>query len=114
MELSDIAYIFVVLIILIGVMYSLLFLVKKYLFKQGNSSLGSMSINVLTTQPLMPKKFISIVKIHNKYFVLGISDNAINLIDKLEDVTDEDFENENKTKKGFEFLKMLKNNMSGK
>jgi len=114
MELSDIAYIFFVLIILTGVMYSLLFLVKKYLFKQGKADLGNVNIKVLTTQPLMPKKFISIVKIHKNYFVLGISDNAINLIEKLDDVTDEDFQKENKTKKSFDFLKMLKDNMSGK
>jgi len=114
MGFSDIAYIFFILMILLGVMYSLLFLVKKYLFKQGDPNTGSINIQVISTQPLMPKKFISIVKIHKNYFVLGISDNAINLIDKLDDISDEDLKPGIKEKRGFEFFKMIKNNMGGK
>lgn len=114
MSLSDIAYIFFILMILLGVMYSLLFLVKKYLFKQGDPNIGHVKIQVISTQPLMPKKFISIVKIHKDYFVLGISDNAITLISKLDDIDDEDLKPEIKEKRGFDFFKMLKNNMSGK
>ncbi len=114
MGFLDIAYVFVVLILLIGVMYSLLFLVKKYFFKQGNTKSGGINIQVLTTQPLMPKKYISVVKIHKKYFVLGISDNAINLIERLDDVTDADFQPEKKSNKTSSFLKILKENMVGK
>lgn len=108
MEYSDILYIFFVLIILMGVMYSLLFLVKKFLFNPGSRSKNRVNIDVISTQPLMPKKFLSVVKIEEKYFVLGISDHSINVIDKLDNLTiDEDYQSgERKT-----FLDHLKENM---
>lgn len=110
MKSSDILYIFFVLFILMGVMYSLLFLVKRFLFNGNPKGLKNVNIKVISTQPLMAKKFLSVVKIEDKYFVLGISDHSINLIDKLENFNPpEEVETDKKS-----FMEILKNNMVGK
>ena len=111
MGFGDIAQIFLVLLLLIGVMYSLLFLVKKYLFTFDKKGSKLVKINVLSTQVLMPKKYVSVVRIKDKIFILGVSDNSITLLDKQDDFT-KDLEDEigsDSSKKSF--LDMLKQNM---
>lgn len=108
MGASDILYIFFVMIILLGVMYSLLYIVKKFLFNAGSKGRKNVNISVISTQPLMAKKFLSVVKIEDKYFVLGISDHSINLIDKLDNFTEDEDEIIEKPKS---FLDHLKSNM---
>ncbi len=84
MGFFDIVKIFVVLLLLLGLMYALLFLVKKYLYQSGSSGSGKPKIKVITTQMLMPKKFISVVQVLDKVYVLGVTDHAFTLIDKKE------------------------------
>ena len=84
MELWDLAKIFFTLILLTGIMYGLLFLVKKYLYSFDKKGAKDLKFNILSTQVIMPKKFISLVRFQNKIFILGISDNSINLIDKMD------------------------------
>ena len=111
MTFWDIVKIFAVLLILMGVMYMLLFLVKKYLYTFDKRNSKIFNINVLTTQAIMPKKFISVVRVHDKLFVLGVSDNAINLIDKLDDFTAQTEHENYSNNQPHRFFDYLKRNM---
>lgn len=85
MGFGDFAYVFAVLLVLFGVMYGLLYFVKKYMFSFTQKGNQPVNIQVLSTRALMPKKFVSVVKIQDKVYFLGISENSVNLIDKLEE-----------------------------
>lgn len=114
MGFGDILQIFFVLFVLLGIMYAMLYLVKKYLFTFDKRASKLVNISVLSTQVLMPKKYISVVKIREKVYVLGVSDNSITLLDKQEDFT-KDLQNEeiNPSEKK-NFLDILKQNMGRK
>lgn len=80
----DIIKIFLVLFVLLGVMYFLLLLAKRFLYSVDTKNSKMFNINVLSTQVLMPKRFVSVVKIQDKLYILGVSDYSVNLIDKLD------------------------------
>lgn len=91
MSFFDVVKIFFVLILLVGLLYVILFLMKKYLYL-GNPKSGKIfNIKILATQMLMPKKYVSLVKIYNKVYLLGVSEQSISLLDKIENL-DPDFE----------------------
>ncbi len=83
MNLWDFVKIFLVLILLAGLLYSMLFLLKKYIYASEGKNPKLLNIKILSTQLLMPKKFVSVVKILDKVYILGVSDQSISLIDKL-------------------------------
>lgn len=70
------------LLIISLMLYGLLLFVKKYSFKRGGRSLQS--IKVLSNQMIMPKKFLSVVKVKDKLLILGISENNISLLKEIE------------------------------
>ena len=84
MSFLDIVKAFIPLIIIVGLLYGVLLLIKKYgtPFK-GNKGV-SVPIKVLSTQMIMPKKFISIVRVDDKLLVLGVSENSITMLKELE------------------------------
>ncbi|MFA8341681.1 MAG: flagellar biosynthetic protein FliO [Rhodothermaceae bacterium] len=86
MQVSDYLYMFFVLALLLGVMYLLLFLMKKYLYSFNSKGNKKIKMEVLNTQAILPKKFVSAVKINDKVYLLGISEQSVNLIDKLDDI----------------------------
>lgn len=85
MGFFDIVRIFFVLILLLGIMYGLLYLVKKYIYTPGSSSGKSHGIKILSTQMIMPKKFISIIQIIDTVYIIGITDQSLTLLDKTTD-----------------------------
>lgn len=83
MNLWDFVKIFLVLLLLAGLLYAMLYLLKKYVYASEGKNPKLLNIKVLSTQLIMPKKFISVVKIMDKVYVLGVSDQSISLVDKL-------------------------------
>lgn len=82
MGFFDIFKLLFILSLLVGVMYLVLYLTKRFLY-QGNSREGaSHAINVLSTQMIMPKKFISIIRIEQVEYIVGIADSGFTLLDK--------------------------------
>ncbi len=79
------------LLLICGMLYGLLVLVKKYSFKRGGISL--LDIKVINNQMIMPKKFLSVVKVKDKLLILGISENNISLLKEI-DADENDFINE--------------------
>jgi len=72
------------LLLILGILYGALWYVRKYSFSIGGKKTGGLNIKVLGTQMLMPKKFISVVKIHDKVLVLGVSEGSVNLLKELD------------------------------
>lgn len=75
------------LLLICFMLYGLLVFVKRYSFKRGGSSL--LDIKVINNQMIMPKKFLSVVKVKDKLLILGISENNITLLKEIDaDATD--------------------------
>ncbi len=81
MGFLDIIKLIFPLLLIIGLLFGLLLLVKKIQFKGGR--IIQSNIKVVHTLMLMPKKYMSFVKINDKIIVLGVSDNNITLIKEL-------------------------------
>ncbi len=105
----NIVYIIFVLAILTGVMYSLLYLMKKYLYKYEKAGSNGVSIKVLGLHAILPKKYLAVVKIQDKIYVLGVSEGSINVIDELENINVEPEPDLNKS--NAKFMDILKSNM---
>jgi flagellar protein FliO/FliZ len=100
-------------------MYGTLYMMKKYFYSSDKSRSKLVKIKVLSTQMIMPKKFIQVVQVHDKVLILGISDHSINLLQEFEGFIPEDriYEEESQTamdlKGSFKenFLEALKKNL---
>jgi flagellar protein FliO/FliZ len=88
------------LLIICLMLYGLLVLVKKYSFKRGGKAL--LDIKVINNQMIMPKKFLSVVKVKDKLLILGVSETNITLLKEI-DADETDFINytEANTNQGF-------------
>lgn len=111
MNTWDIIQVFLILGIMAAIMYGLLYLVKKYFYSFEKKGGADSRISILSTQAILPKKYVSVVKFNDSVYLLGVSDHSVNLIDKLDsDYLDEISDPNNKTEKP-NFLKLLKYNM---
>jgi flagellar protein FliO/FliZ len=79
------------LLIICLMLYGLLVFVKKYSFKRGGNAL--LDIKVINNQMIMPKKFLSVVKVKDKLLILGVSETNITLLKEI-DVDESDLMNE--------------------
>ena len=86
-------------------LYGLLVFVKKYSFKRGGNSLQN--IKVLSNQMIMPKKFLSVVRVKDKLLILGVSENNINLLKEI-DADESDLINPNSTNQNQSFADLFK------
>lgn len=105
MGLLEIIKLIFPLLLIIGLLFGLLLLVKKIQFK--GSRIIQSNIKVVHTLMLMPKKYLSFVKINDKIFVLGVSEQNINLIKELNAVELE--LNEDDSSSQLNFSEQLKN-----
>ena len=81
--LAAIAKVVGALTIVVGIMLLLAKLFKKIGFAQGGLSQGLL-INIIETRMIAPKKYVAIMKIAGEFFAVGISDQHINLLTKLD------------------------------
>jgi len=107
----DILQIFIILAIMMGVMYVLLYLVKKYLYSFDKKGVSGSKISVISTQTILPKKYVSVVKFNNVVYLLGVSDQSVNLIDKLDSNLIDHIDAVDNLNEKPDFLKLLKSNM---
>ncbi len=84
MTFLDIIKAFVPLVVIVGLLYGVLIFIKKYGITLKGNKPGSIPINVLSSQMIMPKKFISVVRVADKLLILGVSDGSITLLKELE------------------------------
>ncbi len=109
MSFFDIVKAFVPLILIVGLLYAVLYFVRKngITIKGKNSKL--VKIEVLSTQSLIPKKYISVVRVQDKFLVLGISDNSVSLLKEIEGIDEDIPASEDESKDSF--LNILKKNI---
>lgn len=110
MQFMDIVKAIIPLLVIVGLLYGALIFVKKYGISLRKNKNGSVSINVISSQMIMPKKFISVVKVEDKLLVLGVSDHSITLLKEFNEetgISENKEENEDKSN----FLDLLKKNL---
>lgn len=77
----------------LGMIFLATYFFKKITgLKTAGLGKGQVQIHQVSSMPLGDKKFLSIVEIQGKYYFLGITQNAVNLLSELQ----LDLENENK------------------
>lgn len=84
MSFFDIVKSFVPLLLILGLLFGVLILVKKYSFSLNGKKSRLLNIDVLTNQLILPKKYLSVVRVQDKVLVLGISENNITLLKELD------------------------------
>lgn len=110
MQFSDLVKAIIPLVVIVGLLYGALIFVKKYGISLRKNKKGSVAIDVISSQMIMPKKFISVVKVEDKLLVLGVSDHSITLLKEFnseEGIKDADEGGEDKSN----FLDILKKNL---
>ncbi len=84
MSAGDIIYVFVVLTLLLAGVYIVVYFMKKAMFRFDSSAMQNVSIDLISVRGIMPKKYIGIVKVNNDFYLIGISENNITKLDKLD------------------------------
>lgn len=115
MDFFSIVKIIFLLLLILGMVYGALFLMKKYVYVTDKKGSKLIRIKVLSTQMILPKKFIQVVQVHDKILVLGVSEHSINLLQEFEGLSETLNDNES-TKLEFKdnFLDILKKNLGMK
>ena len=111
MSTWDIIQIFLILGAMAGIMYGMLFLVKKYLYSFEKKGAADSRVQVLSTQAILPKKYVSIVRFNDSVYMLGVADQSVSLIDKVDSAYLEKIEKNETGEAKPNFLKLLKSNM---
>ena len=111
MKTWDVIQIFLILAIMMGVMYVLLYLVKKYFYSFEKKGGADSRVQILSTQAILPKKYVSVIKFNDAVYLLGVSDQSVNLIDKLDPTYSDNSEIEENKPEKLNFLQLLKSNM---
>lgn len=93
------------LFLIVALLYGVLLFVKKYQFK--GSKINSDNLRILTTMMLMPKKYLSVVKVNKKVLILGVSEQNITLLKEL-DAEEFDLNDENQFSDNQNFLDVFK------
>ncbi|PKL83968.1 MAG: hypothetical protein CVV24_02320 [Ignavibacteriae bacterium HGW-Ignavibacteriae-3] len=84
MTFFDIIKSFIPLVLILGLLFGVLILVRKYSFSLGGKKMHSKNVDVLYNQLILPKKYLSLVRVQDKLLVLGISENSITLLKELD------------------------------
>lgn len=112
MNTWDILKIFLILGAMVGIMYATLYFVKKYFYTFNNKETNSKRVNILSTQTILPKKYVSVIKFNNTIYLLGVAEQSINLLDKYEETDEIEEDNTSESpEKRQNFLQLLKQNM---
>lgn len=84
MGFFDIVKSIVPLVVVLGLLYGILLLVRKYSFSLNNKKNKNFHVDVVHNQIIMPKKYLSLVRIKDKILVLGISENNISVLKEFD------------------------------
>ena len=101
MSTIDILTTILPLFLVVGLLYAALIFVRKNGINFGKNQGKLSQVKVISTQAIMPKKFVSIVKVQDSYLLLGVSENSITLLKELDSIDEDDNENSNNEKPKF-------------
>jgi len=83
MNLSQVFQVFSALCFIVGILLLFYWIAKRFFIPwQAVNSKGD--IEILETKMILPKKYISIVRIKEKVFALAISEGSMDLISELD------------------------------
>lgn len=85
MSFIDIIKSFLPLVIMFMLLFGVLLLLKKYSFSLSGKKMQSLNVSIIHNQLILPKKYLSLVRVQNKILLLGISENNITLLKEMED-----------------------------
>ena len=114
MSTSDIIYIFVVLILLLASVYVVVYFMRKMMFKFEGGKGNAVPISVVAVKGILPKRYISVVKVKDDYYVLGISDTNITLLDKPDSKNFSEYDLQQNEKVNMNFADILKKSLKKK
>ncbi len=114
MSANDIVYIFVVLTILLATVYVVLYFMKKMMFRFDNGKGNHVPITVVAVKGILPKRYISVVKVLDNYYVIGVSDTNITLLDKANSEDFKDYSSLESTEVNAKFSDFLKKSLMKK
>ncbi len=111
MSAFDITQAFLPLILVIIILGITLYFVKRYTFTMKGGKRIPLKIEVLSNQLIMPKKYLSIVRVENKIILLGVSEAGITLIKEFDsiDLPEDTLPHNSAQKKSF--YELLKQNL---
>ncbi|MGK9477062.1 flagellar biosynthetic protein FliO [Melioribacter sp. OK-6-Me] len=111
MSIFDITQAFLPLLLVIIILGITLYFVKRYTFTMKGGKRVPLKIEVLSNQLIMPKKYLSIVRVENKIILLGVSEAGITLIKEFDsiDLPENNEVQDNNQKKSF--YELLKQNL---
>jgi flagellar protein FliO/FliZ len=72
------------LFLVIILLYSVLYFVKKYGLRFSPQQFQFGGIRVVSTQQIMPKKYISLIKVEDKLLIVGVSDNSFSMLKEID------------------------------
>jgi len=93
------------LFLIVAMLYGVLLFVKKYQFK--GSKISQANLKIVTTLMLMPKKYLSVVKVNQKILILGVSEQNITLLKEI-DAEEFNLTDENQLSADENFLNVFK------
>lgn len=80
MSFLDIIKTLLPLVLILGLLFFALIMVRKYSFSINGKKSKLLKIEVLNNHLIMPKKYLSVVRVQDKILLLGISENNITLL----------------------------------
>ena len=84
MSFLDILKSFIPLLLILGLLFGVLILVRKFSFTMNGKKSQMFKLDVISNQLILPKKYLSVVRVRDKVLILGISENNITLLKELE------------------------------
>ncbi|KAF0151651.1 MAG: flagellar biosynthetic protein FliO [Ignavibacteria bacterium] len=113
MTFYDIIKSIIPLLAVLGMLYGVLVLVRKYSFSLSGKKIKNLHIDVVHNQLILPKKYLSLVRVKDKLLVLGISENNITVLKELDYAEFADTTENDSAVKG-NFVEILKQNLGMK
>ncbi len=113
MGVFDIIKSLIPLIAVLGLLFGILVLVKRHSFSLNSKKLKNIHVEVIHNEIILPKKYLSIVRVKDKILVLGISENNISLLKELDHDGSDDYDSSSITVKQ-NFMDILKQNLGMK
>ncbi len=110
MSFTDAVKIILPMLFILGLLFGALYFIRKYSFSLPGKKYKHLNAKIISTQMLMPKKFITVVKIENSVLLLGVSEHSITLLKEL-DVTLTDEEIKDHQNQSYGFYDLMKKNL---
>ena len=112
MSFFDLLKAFFPLVLIVGLLYAVLRYVKGKSFALNRKTDSPVKIKIMSSQMIMPKKYISVVRLNDKYLVLGVSENSINLLKEVDYIIPPEEDGKTDISEKYNFLDLLKKNMA--